>query len=191
MSSGWKQKTLITNKIKPMHIKGRSLSLLISEEKIKERIRGLAREIEKDLGENFVVVSLLKGSFVFTADLIREFSVPVKVDFMWVSSYGSSQESSGSVRILQDLSMDIKDQRVLLVDDILDTGYTLRKVVEFLRDREPSVLKVCVLLDKKERRKVELRADYVGFEVPDKFLVGYGLDWDEEGRNLRGIYAVD
>jgi hypoxanthine phosphoribosyltransferase len=96
-----------------MHIKGRSLSLLISEEKIKERVRGLAREIEKDLGENFVVVSLLKGAFVFTADLIREFSVPVKVDFMWVSSYGSSQESSGSVRILQDLSMDIKDQRVL------------------------------------------------------------------------------
>jgi len=164
-----------------MHIKGRSLSLLISEEKIKERVRGLAREIEKDLGENFVVVSLLKGSFVFTADLIREFSVPVKVDFMWVSSYGSSQESSGSVRILQDLSMDI----------ILDTGYTLKKVVEFLREKEPSVLKVCVLLDKKERRKVELGADYVGFEVPDKFLVGYGLDWDEEGRNLRGIYAVD
>jgi hypoxanthine phosphoribosyltransferase len=174
-----------------MHIKGRSLSLLISEEKIKERIIGLAKEIEKDLGENFVVVSLLKGSFVFTADLIREFSVPVKVDFMWVSSYGSSQESSGNVRILQDLSMDIKDKKVLLVDDILDTGYTLKKVVEFLRDKEPSVLKVCVLLDKKERRKVELRTDYVGFEVPDKFLVGYGLDWDEEGRNLRGIYAVD
>jgi hypoxanthine phosphoribosyltransferase len=107
-----------------MHIKGRSLSLLISEEKIKERVRGLAREIEKDLGENFVVVSLLKGSFVFTADLIREFSVPVKVDFMWVSSYGSSQESSGNVRILQNLSMDIKDKKVLLVDDILDTGYT-------------------------------------------------------------------
>jgi len=95
------------------------------------------------------------------------------------------------VRILQDLSMDIKDQKVLLVDDILDTGYTLKKVVEFLREKEPSVLKVCVLLDKKERRKVELKADYVGFEVPDKFLVGYGLDWDEEGRNLRGIYAVD
>jgi hypoxanthine phosphoribosyltransferase len=174
-----------------MHIKGRSLSLLIPEEKIKERIKELAREIEKDLGENFVVVSLLKGSFVFTADLIREFSVPVKVDFMRVSSYGSSQESSGNVRILQDLSMDIKDKKVLLVDDILDTGYTLKKVVEFLREKEPSVLKGCVLLDKKDRRKVGLKVDYVGFEVPDKFLVGYGLDWDEEGRNLRGIYAVD
>jgi hypoxanthine phosphoribosyltransferase len=174
-----------------MHIKGRSLSLLIPEERIKERVKGLAKEIEKDLGENFVVVSLLKGSFVFTADLIREFSVPVKVDFMWVSSYSSSQESLGSVRILQDLSMDIRGQKVLLVDDILDTGYTLRKVVELLREKEPSVLKVCVLLDKKERRKVELKADYVGFEVPNKFLVGYGLDWDEEGRNLRGIYAVD
>ncbi len=174
-----------------MHIKGKPLRLLIPEERIKERIRELAREIEGDLGENFVVVSLLKGSFVFTADLIRAFSVPVKVDFMWVSSYGSLQESSGSVRILQDLSMDIKAKKVLLVDDILDTGYTLKKVVEFMKEKEPSVLKVCVLLDKKERRKVELKADYVGFEVPDKFLVGYGLDWDEEGRNLKGIYAVD
>ncbi len=174
-----------------MHIKGKPLRLLIPKERIKERIRELAREIEGDLGENFVVVSLLKGSFVFTADLIRAFSVPVKVDFMWVSSYGSLQESSGSVRILQDLSMDIKAKKVLLVDDILDTGYTLKKVVEFMKEKEPSVLKVCVLLDKKERRKVELKADYVGFEVPDKFLVGYGLDWDEEGRNLKGIYAVD
>ncbi len=174
-----------------MYIKGKPLKLVIQEEKIKERVRALAKEIEKDMGQSFIVISLLKGSFVFTADLIREFSVPVKVDFMWVSSYGSSQESSGSVRIIQDITMDIQGEKVLLVDDILDTGYTLKEVVEFIRRKNPSVLKVCVLLDKKGRRKADVKVDYVGFEVPDRFLVGYGLDWDEEGRGLRGVYAVD
>ncbi|WP_038028087.1 hypoxanthine phosphoribosyltransferase [Thermocrinis jamiesonii] len=174
-----------------MQIKGKPIHLVIPEEKIKERVRALAKEIERDMGKNFTVVSLLKGSFVFTADLIREFSVPVKVDFMWVSSYGSSQESSGSVRIVQDITMDIRGEKVLLVDDILDTGHTLKEVIEFIQRKGPSVLKVCVLLDKKERRKVDVKVDYVGFEVPNKFFVGYGLDWDEEGRSLRGIYAVD
>ncbi|WP_448584530.1 hypoxanthine phosphoribosyltransferase [Thermocrinis sp.] len=174
-----------------MYIKGKPLKLVIQEEKIKERVRALAKEIERDMGQSFIVISLLKGSFVFTADLIREFSVPVKVDFMWVSSYGSSQESSGSVRIIQDITMDIQGEKVLLVDDILDTGYTLKEVVEFIRRKNPSVLKVCVLLDKKGRRKADVKVDYVGFEVPDRFLVGYGLDWDEEGRGLRGVYAVD
>jgi len=174
-----------------MHIKGKPISLVIPEERIKERVRTLAKQIEEDMGQGFIVVSLLKGSFVFTADLIREFSVPIKVDFMWVSSYGSSLESSGSVRIIQDITMDIQGKKVLLVDDILDTGWTLKEVVEFIKRKNPSVLKVCVLLDKKERRRVDIKVDYVGFEVPDKFLVGYGLDWDEEGRGLRGIYAVD
>ncbi|WP_333784465.1 hypoxanthine phosphoribosyltransferase [Thermocrinis sp.] len=174
-----------------MHIKGKPISLVIPEEKIKERVRALAKQIEEDMGQGFIVVSLLKGSFVFTADLIREFSVPVKVDFMWVSSYSSSQESSGSVRIIQDITMDIQGEKVLLVDDILDTGWTLKEVVEFVKRKNPSVLKVCVLLDKKERRRVNIKIDYVGFEVPNKFLVGYGLDWDEEGRGLRSLYAVD
>ncbi len=174
-----------------MHIKGKPISLVIPEERIKDRVRALAKQIEEDMGQGFIVVSLLKGSFVFTADLIREFSVPIKVDFMWVSSYGSSLESSGSVRIIQDITMDIQGNKVLLVDDILDTGWTLKEVVEFIKRKNPSVLKVCVLLDKKERRRVDIKVDYVGFEVPDKFLVGYGLDWDEEGRGLRGIYAVD
>ncbi|WP_448587555.1 hypoxanthine phosphoribosyltransferase [Thermocrinis sp.] len=174
-----------------MRLKGKLLSLIIPEDRIKERVKNLAKEIEEDMKGSFVVVSLLKGAFVFTADLIREFSVPVKVDFMWVSSYGSSRESSGSVKIIQDISMNIEGEKVLLVDDILDTGYTLREVVEFVKRKNPSVLKVCVLLDKRERRKVDVHVDYVGFEVPDRFLVGYGLDWDEEGRSLRGIYAVD
>ena len=174
-----------------MDIKGKPLTLIIPEDSIRARVKELAEEIERDMGEPFIVVSLLKGSFVFTADLIREFSIPVKVDFMWVSSYGSSQESSGGVRVIQDLIMDVQGEKVLLVDDILDTGYTLREVVELLKRKNPSVLKVCVFLDKPQRRKVDIKAHYVGFEVPNKFLVGYGLDWDEEGRNLRGVYAVD
>ncbi|ADC88856.1 hypoxanthine phosphoribosyltransferase [Thermocrinis albus DSM 14484] len=171
-------------------IKGRPLKLLIPERKIKTRVRQLAKRIQRDMGGPFLVVGLLKGSFIFVADLIRFMEIPVQVDFMWVSSYGSSQESEGNVRVIQDLSVDIKNRKVLLVDDILDTGYTLREIVELLRLREPADLKVCVLLDKKPRRKVHVDVDYVGFEVPDMFLVGYGLDWDEEGRNLRGIYGV-
>ena len=172
-------------------IKGKRLKLLIDQESIKRRVKELAKEIEKDMGESFIVVGLLKGSFVFVADLIREIDLPVKVDFMWVSSYGSSTVSEGHIRILRDLSMDIQGQKVLLVDDILDTGYTLKEIKEILTLREPKLLKTCVLLDKSERRKVNVEADYVGFKVPDLFLVGYGLDWDEEGRNLRGIYGVE
>ncbi len=174
-------------------IRGRKLSLLIDEGKIKERVRDLAVEIEKDLGEaeDLIVVGLLKGAFVFTADLVREIKRHVKVDFMWVSSYGAGMESSGELKIKKDLDMDIEGRAVLLVDDILDTGITLKEVHRILLDRRPAVLRSCVLLDKKERRKVNYSADYVGFEVPDKFLVGYGLDWGDLGRNLPGIYAVE
>ncbi|RMG99933.1 MAG: hypoxanthine phosphoribosyltransferase [Aquificota bacterium] len=173
-----------------LRIKSRPLKLILSEEELSAKVKELADKIEKDFGEPFVVVGLLKGAFVFTADLIRHFSLPVKVDFMWVSSYGSSQESQGHVKLIKDLDMDIGDKKVLLVDDILDTGYTLREVYEILKLKGAREIKTCVLLDKRERRKVNFEADYVGFEVPNLFLVGYGLDWDEEGRNLRGIYAV-
>ncbi|QWK20214.1 MAG: hypoxanthine phosphoribosyltransferase [Hydrogenobacter thermophilus] len=172
-------------------IKGKKLNLLISEEGIKSRVKELAGSIETDMGEPFIAVGLLKGSFIFLADLIRHISLPVKVDFMWVSSYGSKTVSEGHIRILRDLSMDIENQKVLLVDDILDTGYTLKEIKQILMLRKPKVLKTCVLLDKYERRKVDVEVDYTGFRVPDAFLVGYGLDWDEEGRNLRGIYAVE
>ncbi|MCX8164758.1 MAG: hypoxanthine phosphoribosyltransferase [Aquificaceae bacterium] len=173
-----------------MDIKGRPLKLLISEEEIKNRIRELAEDIQKHFSEPFLVVGLLKGAFVFTADLIRSFSVPVKVDFMWVSSYGSSQESQGHIKLVKDLDRDIEGQRILLVDDILDTGHTLLEVCRLLELKGAKEIKTCVLLDKRERRKVYLEADFVGFEVPNLFLVGYGLDWDEEGRNLKDIYAV-
>ncbi len=181
--------------LKPMwNIRGRRLSLLIDEETIKKRVRELAKQIEKDfLGspEEPVVVGLLKGSFVFVADLIREIGMPVVVDFLWVSSYGQSMESSGKIRIVKDLDTDVEGRWVLLVDDILDTGLTLKEIHSFLISKKPAVLKTCVLLEKKGRKKVDLTPDYLGFEVPNKFLVGYGLDWGELGRNLKGVYAVE
>jgi len=172
-------------------LRGKRLELLIPEEEIKRRISQLAEEIEKHFprDEELVVVGLLKGSFVFVSDLVREFERPVLVDFMSVSSYRGT-ESTGNVEVKKDLDTDIKGKHVLLVDDILDTGRTFKKVLELLRTREPEEIKTCVLLDKPSRRVVDIKADFVGFEIPDHFVVGYGLDWDEMGRNLRGIYRV-
>lgn len=172
-------------------VKGKRLKLIISEEEIKKRVKELAKAIEHDFGEPFIAIGLLKGSFVFLADLVRYINTLVKIDFMWVSSYGSGTLSEGHVKIVKDISMDIEGQKVLLVDDILDTGYTLKEIKSILSMREPKLLKTCVLLDKYERRKVDVEVEYIGFKVSDAFLVGYGLDWDEEGRNLRGIYAVE
>ncbi len=156
-------------------------------------MRELGKKIEEDFkgSDEFVVVGLLKGAFVFVADLIREIEIPLKVDFLWVSSYGQSMESSGNIKVLKDLDTDIEGKDVLLVDDILDTGLTLKEIYDFLKLRNPARLKTCVFLDKKGRRVVDFKPDYVGFEVPNKFLVGYGLDWGEMGRNLRGVYSVE
>ncbi|HIQ31403.1 MAG TPA: hypoxanthine phosphoribosyltransferase [Aquifex aeolicus] len=174
-------------------IRGRELRLLIREEEIRDRVRELGKAISEDFrgSEGLVVVGLLKGAFVFVADLIREIEVPLGVDFLWVSSYGQSMESEGRLKVLKDLDSDIEGKDVLLVDDILDTGITLAKVCDLLKGRKPSRLKTCVLLDKKGRRRVAFEPDYVGFEVPNLFLVGYGLDWGEAGRQLRSIYAVE
>jgi len=172
-------------------LKGKPLELLLSEEEIKNRVSQLAGEIEKNFPkeEELVVVGLLKGSFVFVSDLVRELRRPVVVDFMAVSSYVGT-ESSGEVKIKKDLDVDIRGKNVLLVDDILDTGRTFKRVLNLLQVREPKLLKTCVLLDKPSRRVEKVEADFVGFKIPDHFVVGYGLDWDEEGRNLRGIYRV-
>jgi len=174
-------------------IRGKKLTLLIKEDDIRRRVRELGKEIERDFSnaKDFIVIGLLKGAFVFVADLIREIDLPLQVDFLWVSSYGQSMESSGVIKIVKDLDTDIEGRDVLLVDDILDTGITMKEIYEFLKMKGPRILKTCVFLDKRERRKVDFSADYVGFEVPDKFLVGYGLDWGEMGRNLPGIYAVE
>jgi len=167
------------------------LELLIPHGEVLKRVKQLAEEIERVFppDEELIVVGLLKGSFIFVSDLIREFRRNLFVDFMRVSSYRGTT-SSGNVEIKKDLEMDIKGKNVLLVDDILDTGRTFKKVLDLLVAREPKSLKTCVLLDKPSRRVVDVKADFVGFTIPDHFVVGYGLDWDEWGRNLKGIYRV-
>lgn len=166
--------------------------ILFSREEIADRVRGLGQEISKDYGnKELVVISLLRGSFIFTADLVREITIPVEVDFMTTSSYGHSEESSGIVEIVHDIRTDIKDRDVLIVDDIMDSGYTLEKVVEYLRGKSPRSLKICVLLDKPSRRKVDLSPDYIGFNIPDVFIVGYGLNYGDHYRNIPYIFTFD
>lgn len=165
---------------------------LISSQSIKERLRSLAREIEHEFGnsEPLVVVGLLRGSFIFMADLVRELDLPVEIDFIETSSYGNAMESSGEVRILKDLRGEIEGRDVLLVEDIIDTGNTLERVLTMLGARRPARLKVCALLDKPSRRQVDIRADWRGFEIPDVFVVGYGIDYAQRNRNLPYIGKV-
>lgn len=174
-----------------MQIKGRDLEILIPSSDIKQKVKDIADRINKDFeGEELYVIGILKGSFMFFADLVRELKGRVFIDFMQVSSYGTGMESFGEVIFIKDMSVDIKDKNVLIVDDIIDTGRTLKALVEALSIRGPKNLKTVVLLDKKERREVDYEADYVGFVIPDRFVVGYGLDWAEEGRNLKDICMV-
>ena len=140
--------------------------------------------------EQLVVVGLLRGSFVFIADLVRRLDLPVEVDFMTVSSYGDKMESSRQVRIIQDLETPIKRRDVLIVEDIIDTGHTLSQVYDILKTREPRSLRVCALLNKPSRREVEVEIDWVGFEIPDEFVIGYGIDFAQQGRNLPHIGVV-
>ncbi len=159
--------------------------VLISEEEIQKKVTEIAEQITEDYkGEELLVVAILKGAMIFTADLIRRISLPVRLDFMAVSSYGSSTESSGVVRILHDLDESVEGKHVLLVEDIIDTGLTLKYLIQNLRSRKAASLKVCVLLDKPERRVVDVKPDYCGFSIPDEFVVGYGLDFDENFRHL-------
>lgn len=159
--------------------------VLVSEEQLKARIAELGAQISKDYeGKNLVLVSILKGSVVFMADLMRAVSIPCSIDFMVVSSYGSSTVTSGLVKIIKDLDDDLSGKDVLIVEDILDTGVTLSNLVPMLKLRNPNSVKICTILDKPSRRKVDIEPDYEGFEVPDKFVVGYGLDYDEKYRNL-------
>jgi hypoxanthine phosphoribosyltransferase len=158
--------------------------VLITEEQIARRIKILAREIERDFrGRETVVVSLLSGTIIFLADLIRHLNLPLRLDFIGISSYGVGTESGDSV-ITKELRLDVRGRDVLLVDDILDTGKTMSRVLLKLRSLRPRRIKVCVLLDKPSRRLNDITADYVGFEVPDYFVVGYGLDFAERYRNL-------
>jgi hypoxanthine phosphoribosyltransferase len=158
--------------------------VLITEEQIEKRIQTLAREIERDFrGREMVVVSLLNGTVMFLADLMRHLNLPLRLDFMGVSSYGSGTDS-GDLVFTKELRLDVRSRDVLLIDDILDTGKTLRYVLPKLRALKPRRIKICVLLDKPSRRIEKIHADYAGFEIPDYFVVGYGLDFAERYRNL-------
>ncbi len=161
------------------------LKILITEQEIADRVSELGKRISEDYRDkNLLLISVLKGSVAFMADLMRAIDVNARIDFMSVSSYGAGTRSSGVVKIVKDLDMPIAGFDVLIVEDILDSGMTLSYISELLLARDPASIRICTLLDKPERRKANIVADYIGFEVPDEFVVGYGLDYDERYRNL-------
>ena len=161
------------------------LRVLLSEEEIHAKVKEMGKKITEDYkNSNLMLVTVLKGAVVFLADIMREIDVPAEIDFMVVSSYGSGVKSSGVVKIVKDLDVPLEGKDILIVEDILDSGLTLSYIKELLASRGPRSIKVATLLDKPSRRKVDLQADYVGFSVPDEFVIGYGLDYDEKSRNL-------
>ncbi|NLC76025.1 MAG: hypoxanthine phosphoribosyltransferase [Clostridia bacterium] len=159
--------------------------VLITQEQLQTKVQQLGRQISADYaGKDLLMVCILKGAVIFFADLVRHISIPVTMDFMAVSSYGDATQSSGAVMILKDLERNIAGKHVLIVEDIVDTGLTLKYLVENLAARHPLSIKICTLLDKPERRKAEVKVDYNGFTIPDAFVVGYGLDYGEAYRHL-------
>ncbi|CEH32807.1 hypoxanthine phosphoribosyltransferase [Romboutsia lituseburensis] len=174
-----------------MDIETKKWEVLCSEEQIATRLKELGSEISKDYaGKNLLVVSLLKGSFIFCADLVRNITVPVKIEFMTTSSYGHGEQSTGNVKVVSDINSSLEGYDVLIVDDITDTALTMSHVMSHLKSKNPSSIKCCVLLDKPSRRKVELVPDYCGFEIEDKFVVGYGLNFGDYYRNIPYVFNV-
>ncbi len=160
-------------------------TVLVSETEIKKRVKKLGAEIAASYGnEEITVVSIINGAILFTADLLREIPNPIRLDCIRIASYRNDTKSHGKPQLLQSLTLDISNRHVLLIDDILDTGKTFSVVVDMIRKLNPASLRTCVLLDKRGRREVEFEADFVGFQIPDKFVVGYGLDFAERYRNL-------
>ena len=173
--------------VDPMELMNDIAQVLITEQQIKRRVRQLGKQISKDYeGKELVLIGILKGAAIFLADLAREITIPVDYDFVAISSYGADTRSSGVVRLLKDLDESIESKHVLVVEDIVDTGWTLRLsyIVENLRSRKAASVRVCTLLDKPSRRKVDVGIDYYGFIVEDKYVVGYGLDYDGKYRGL-------
>jgi len=166
--------------------------LLITQEEIRQVVAKLAAEIRRDYrGKKLLLIGILKGSFVFMADLVRELGLPVEVDFVKLSSYGTGTETSGKVKLVQGLKTPIKGRDVLVVEDIVDTGLTVSSLIDYLGKKKPASLKLCALTDKPSRHKVPVTIDYLGFTVPNKFIVGYGIDWNEKFRYLRDICCID
>ncbi|MDD2672587.1 MAG: hypoxanthine phosphoribosyltransferase [Syntrophales bacterium] len=166
--------------------------VLYSKEEIRQRVCEMAEKISRDYPEgDLVLIGVLKGAFIFMADLVRKLKVPCVIDFIRAASYGSSSVTSGEVKILKDIETDIRGRDVLIVEDIIDTGITLKSLVRKLKEREPRSLKVCALIDKRLRRRVVFEADYVGFSLDDGFLVGYGLDFNEMSRFHPEVYVIE
>ncbi|MGA3174527.1 MAG: hypoxanthine phosphoribosyltransferase [Syntrophorhabdales bacterium] len=171
---------------------GEKLRKLFDEGDIRRTVKRLARAISRDFDEEEIVfVCILKGSFMFMSDLVRELENPVVVDFIRAASYGCGTTTSGEVSLTKDIETDISGRNVILVEDIIDSGLTLRAVRDLLLERKPRSLKICALVDKKARRKVQIEGDYVGFTIEDGFIVGYGIDYGERFRNLPAIFVVE
>jgi len=166
--------------------------VIITQEDIAKKVDELAAEIRKDYrGKNPLLIGILKGSFVFLADLVRAMNIPAEIDFVRLASYGSGTESSGKIKLVKDIETPIKDRHVLVVEDIVDRGLTVRFLLDYLSFRKPASLKLCTLFNKPSKRKVEVPIDYVGFTVPDAFVVGYGLDLDEKFRYLPDLCILE
>ena len=168
------------------------LKILISRNEIAKAVDRLACEIKRDYQDKQpLLIGILKGSFVFMADLIRQLDLPLELDFIRLSSYGAARESSGKVRVVQGVKTPVKGRDVLVIEDIVDTGITISFLLEYLKKKRPASLKLCALTDKPSRRRVPVPIDYRGFTVPNKFIVGYGLDCDQKFRNLPDIYVME
>jgi len=168
-----------------------SLQVLISTEQIQARIQSMAAEIDRDYsGEPVYLVGVLKGAFILLADLARAMKTPTRIEFIGISSYGKKATTSGEVRVTKDLDVTIEGQHVILVEDIVDTGITLAYLIKVVEQRKPATLRIATLLDKPDRRQRPVHVDYVGFQIPDKFVVGYGLDYGEDYRNLRDVCVL-
>ena len=166
--------------------------VLISEEAVKDRVKAIAREISEDYkGKTVTLICILSGASIFFADLVRELDLDVRFEFMSVSSYGAGTVSSGEVKILKDVNHPIAGKDVIIVEDIIDSGCTLSYLKRVLEQRAPASIKICTILDKPSRRKVEFKGDYVGFEIPDEFVIGYGLDYDGKYRNLKDVCVLE
>lgn len=174
-----------------MDIEKKVWEVLCSEEDIQKKVKELGEQISKDYqGKNLLVISLLKGSFIFAADLVRNINIPVKLGFMTTSSYGHDTASTGSVNLLADIEEDMTVYDVLIVDDIVDSGHTMKFVKDHLSEKKPKSIASCALLDKPSRRQADINADYVGFTIEDKFVVGYGLNYGDYYRNIPYVFAV-
>ena len=168
------------------------IRVLLTEEEVNKKISEVAAQINKDYeGKEVHLICILKGGVFFTCELAKRLTIPVSLDFMSVSSYGSDTKSSGVVKIVKDLDESLKDKEVIVVEDIVDSGRTLSYLLEMLKDRGPASLRLCTLLDKPERRVIDVHVDYTGFNIPDEFVVGYGLDYDQRYRNLPYIGVVE